>query len=46
MRQGAELYAYLKQLLKLYMRQYDKVMMMEMIEEVRHTIGALATCWF
>jgi hypothetical protein len=34
MRQGAELYAHLKQLLKLYMRQRDKVMMLEMIEEV------------
>jgi len=33
MRQGAELFAYLKQLLKLYMRQRDKVMMLEMIEE-------------
>ena len=33
MRQGAELYAQLKQLLKLYTRQRDKQMMMEMIDE-------------
>jgi hypothetical protein len=34
MRQGAELFAHLKQLLKLYMRQRDKAMMLQMIEEV------------
>src|ERR1700750_1490437 len=33
MRQGAELFAHLKQLLKLYMRQRDKAMMLQMIEE-------------
>lgn len=33
MRQGAELYAQMKQLLKLYTRQRDKKMMLEMIEE-------------
>lgn len=33
MRQGAELYARLKQLLKLYTRQRDKKMMLEMVEE-------------
>ncbi|KAI9694593.1 MAG: hypothetical protein M1822_000209 [Bathelium mastoideum] len=33
MKQGAELYAYLKQLLKLYTRQRDKIMMQKMIEE-------------
>ncbi|KAF2675452.1 hypothetical protein BT63DRAFT_396105 [Microthyrium microscopicum] len=32
-RQNAELFAHLKQLLKLYMRQRDKVMMLQMIEE-------------
>lgn len=35
MKQGAELFAYLKQLLKLYLRQRDKAMMLEIIEEVR-----------
>jgi hypothetical protein len=34
MRQNAELFAHLKQLLKLYMRQRDKAMMLQMIEEV------------
>lgn len=34
MRQGAEWFAYLKQLLKLYTRQRDKAMMLSMIEEV------------
>ncbi len=34
MRQGAELYANLKQLLKLYTRQRDKAMMLKIIEEV------------
>jgi hypothetical protein len=33
LRQGAELFSYLKQLLKLYMRQRDKVMMLSLIEE-------------
>jgi len=33
----AELYAHMKQLLKLYIRQRDKVKMMEMINEVRLT---------
>lgn len=33
MRQGAELYAQLKQLLKLYTRQRDKKMMLQMVEE-------------
>jgi hypothetical protein len=32
----AELYAHLKQLMKLYIRQRDKVKMLEMINEVRH----------
>lgn len=31
---GAEWFAYLKQLLKLYTRQRDKAMMLSMIEEV------------
>jgi hypothetical protein len=34
MRHEAELFAHLKQLLKLYMRQRDKAMMLQMIEEV------------
>lgn len=34
MRQGAELFAHLKQLLKLCLRQRDKKMMLEIIEEV------------
>ncbi len=34
MRQDAELFAHLKQLLKLYLRQRDKAMMLEVIEEV------------
>lgn len=33
LRQGAELFAHLKQLLKLYTRQRDKKMMLEMVEE-------------
>jgi len=33
MKQGAELFSYLKQLLKLYTRQRDKSMMLSMIEE-------------
>jgi hypothetical protein len=38
MRQGAEWFAYLKQVLKLYTRQRDKAMMLNMIEEVRSDI--------
>jgi hypothetical protein len=34
MKQGAQWFAYLKQLLKLYTRQRDKAMMLRMIEEV------------
>lgn len=34
MKHGAEWFAYLKQLLKLYTRQRDKAMMLSMIEEV------------
>jgi hypothetical protein len=37
MRQGAELFAHMKQLLKLCMRQRDKEMMLQMIEEVQPT---------
>lgn len=33
LRQGAELFSYLKQLMKLYMRQRDKAMMLSLIEE-------------
>ncbi|KAH7328746.1 hypothetical protein B0I35DRAFT_448292 [Stachybotrys elegans] len=33
LKQGAQLFSYLKQLLKLYMRQRDKKMMLELIEE-------------
>ncbi|KAL2262042.1 hypothetical protein VTK26DRAFT_2636 [Humicola hyalothermophila] len=33
LRQGAHLFSYLKQLLKLYMRQRDKAMMLSLIEE-------------
>ncbi|GAB1310319.1 PX domain-containing protein [Madurella fahalii] len=33
LRQGAELFSYLKQLLKLYLRQRDKAMMLSLIEE-------------
>lgn len=35
MKQGAQLFTYLKQLLKLYTRQRDKAMMLSIIEEVR-----------
>jgi Domain of unknown function in PX-proteins (DUF3818) len=38
MRAGAQLFAYLKQLLKLYTRQRDKNMMLAMIEEVRKSV--------
>lgn len=34
MKQGAQWFAYLKQLLKLYTRQRDKAMMLSIIEEV------------
>lgn len=34
MKQGAQWFSYLKQLLKLYTRQRDKAMMLSMIEEV------------
>lgn len=34
MKQGAELFALLKQLLKMYTRQRDKAMMLSVIEEV------------
>ncbi|KAM7207685.1 succinate dehydrogenase [Naviculisporaceae sp. PSN 640] len=33
LRQGAELFSYLKQLMKLYLRQRDKAMMLNLIEE-------------
>lgn len=35
MKQGAQLFAYLKQLLKLYTRKRDKAMMLSVIEEVK-----------
>lgn len=34
MKQGAQTFAYLKQLLKLYTRKRDKAMMLSVIEEV------------
>ena len=34
MKQGAQLFANLKQLLKMYTRQRDKAMMLSVIEEV------------
>jgi hypothetical protein len=37
MRSGAELFAHLKQYLKLCLRQRDKLMMLQIIEEVRLT---------
>lgn len=37
LRQGAELFAHLKQYLKLCMRQRDKVMMLQIIEEVSYS---------
>lgn len=44
MRSGAELFAHLKQYLKLCLRQRDKVMMLQIIEEViRHAIFSLRT---
>ena len=39
LRQGAELFAHLKQYLKLCLRQRDKLMMLQIIEEVRHWIS-------
>lgn len=36
MKQGAQLFAHLKQLLKLYTRQRDKAMMLSVIEEVSY----------
>jgi hypothetical protein len=44
----AELYAHMKQLLKLYLRQRDKVKMLEMINEVRslrHQIDPTTRCF-
>ena len=41
MRQGAELFAHLKQYLKLYLRKRDKEMMLELIQEVRQTPSPL-----
>jgi hypothetical protein len=38
MRQGAELFAHLKQYLKLYLRKRDKEMMLELIQEVNSTL--------
>lgn len=38
MKQGAQLFAYLKQLLKLYTRQRDKAMMLSVIEEVSRSL--------
>lgn len=38
----AELYAHMKQLMKLYIRQRDKVKMLEMINEVRKTLHFLS----
>lgn len=35
MKQGAQLFAYLKQALKMYTRKRDKAMMLSVIEEVR-----------
>lgn len=37
MRQGAQLFAHLKQLLKMHTRQRDKAMMLSVIEEVSET---------
>lgn len=35
MKHGAQLFAHMKQLLKMYTRQRDKAMMLSVIEEVR-----------
>ena len=43
MKQGAELFASLKQLLKMYTRQRDKAMMLSVIEEVKYIIHPLGT---
>ena len=40
MKQGAELFALLKQLLKMYTRQRDKAMMLSVIEEVSKPCAA------
>jgi hypothetical protein len=40
-RQGAELFAHLKQYLKLCLRQRDKLMMLQVIEEVRQSVPHL-----
>ena len=45
MRQGAELFAHLKQLLKLHMRQRDKSMMLQIIEEVRRLGECMKFLW-
>lgn len=45
MKQGAEWFAYLKQVLKLYTRQRDKAMMLNMIEEVRNYILNTELCF-
>lgn len=39
MKQGAQLFAYLKQLLKMCTRQRDKAMMLSVIEEVGRNIN-------
>lgn len=44
MKQGAQLFAYLKQLLKLYTRQRDKAMMLSIIEEVSSSGTAPLSC--
>lgn len=41
MKQGAQTFAHLKQLLKLYTRQRDKAMMLSVIEEVSLFIPSL-----
>ena len=40
MKQGAQLFAHLKQLLKMYTRQRDKAMMLSVIEEVQTLLKA------
>ena len=40
MRQGAQLFAHLKQLLKMHTRQRDKAMMLSVIEEVSKEVVA------
>lgn len=48
MKQGAQLFSYLKQLLKLYTRQRDKAMMLSMIEEpvTLHLLRDLFTIFY